>query len=205
MNRLRSLAAGIALISVSCRASYPVPPDPTIVAVQIFSVYPLSYVEVGKSYSFYAYAVWSDGAYEPVTEKATWASSDSTILSPGVYAGTFNTKAPGRIDISATYRSATGVLSIPAVVFGSLSYPRLAISAGNPDVYGGKGYLSLTLMTAASSSTPVTTLAAWTSDNPAVATVANGSLEVHGVGPTMIRATYNNLTAECWLSVWPRS
>lgn len=198
----------LALVTVSCHASYPTAPSsPTIVAVQVQYSRAMSYASVGTSYAFDAYAIRSDGGWEYVTASATWASSDSQVMSPaGGIAGTFNTVSPGQADVTATYRSVVGRLSIPAIRADRSPYPRLYIYGGNPHIVGANSPIHLTFTeTATSSEQDVTNLATWTSANTTVVTVGGGVVTAVGPGTTVIRATYNGQTLDYGLSVLPRS
>jgi serine/threonine-protein kinase len=49
---------------------------------------------------------------------------------------------------------------------------------------------------------PIATIAKWTTDNPALATIsAEGMLQTHGAGRTLVRAQVDQITSEFWLEV----
>ncbi len=203
MRWLRSLPIVLALVAASCHASYPAAPDPTIVAVQVFYSYAISHLDVRSSYSFYAYAIRSDGACVDVTAAATWSSSDSQVMTPQLTPGSFRTVGAGRADVSARYQSLVGTLSIP--VTDRLTYPLLSVQGGDPRTVGSRDYVSLLLYDSVNSrGQSVTDLATWTSADPSIARVAGGVVTGVRAGTTSIRATYRDLSIEYGLSVQPR-
>jgi hypothetical protein len=207
MKRVRWGPVVLALVAASCSASYPAAPDPTWIALQVFYVQPMSYAAVGSTYSFSAYAIRSDGAYEDVTSAAAWTSTDWRVLCPLTTAGSFAAAAAGQADVAVRWDSMVGILSIPVNQTDRLTYPRLSITGGSGLTVSAKTHVILRLMYSAAlwDSVTVTDLATWTSANPAVVKVEGGLVTGVHAGTTQISATYNGLTVEYGLSVHPIS
>lgn len=206
---LRLLSIGLLLVgltSAACTASYPT--EPTKAAPVGLSIqYAIPKGRIGTAanganrYSFSAITVDGDGAFEVVTSRASWLSSDDNVARPDA-AGVFVPVGPGRAD--AIVRFAGMEATAPMVVVESAlldSYPRLnVVSPGtSPRAWLREGPFT-------SQSRNVTSSASWTSSDPRVATIsAAGAVTAgSGIGTTLITATFNGLTDWYWLSIGPR-
>ncbi len=204
----RSFVCLVCAVLPACQASYPSQPTAArSIALMIHSG-ALVPVEVGTNApTFLAYALDSDGAWRAVTSEATWSSSD-----PGVARVVEHSRlmplSPGSITITARYDGVTATADM--VVIDNTrtvppSYPRLQLFPNFQSQVGSRAAVSaLYQATSNSSRQDVRTAAAWSSDDPRVATVdGNGILQMLAVGRTVIRASYDDASAWFYLSVAP--
>jgi hypothetical protein len=205
--RIRSLLMSvIAIGTVACRASYPAAPtdDSVPVAFYVLHTQTFGFAAVGSTYSFLAYTLTSDGAYEDVTSRTTWVSSDAGVLRPGATVAAFAAVASGPVEVVARHREF--VHSIPMFVIrpDRQPYPYLSISAGAPRTLGEASQAVARVQQSATVSQVVTDFATWASSNPGVATVNRGLVTAVSTGTTQITASYDGLSAFYNLSVRPR-
>jgi hypothetical protein len=193
MRLLRLIPFVFALVSAACTPTYPTPPDPTIVAVQVFYARPMSAALTGSSYEFTAYSVRSDGVYEDVTRKATWSSSDPQVLQLCSWwwtAGTFVAVSAGRADVTARYQSVSGTLSIPVLLSDRLTYPRLLISGGDPHTVGKTDKIKVVLLdTSHPWGQEISSGVGWKIADPSIVRVEGMSVTALRVGTATVKAT----------------
>jgi hypothetical protein len=211
--RLYASAVGLAFLLAGCHASYPsAPSNPTIVALQVHYPRALGPVSVISGFGLLAYTLNSDGAYEDVTTKAAWSSSDPSVISRGAVVPTFGPMpfvaiGPGSADITAQYLGFS--TSVPMVTFRAdrPAFPSLTISSpGDPRTVGTSAPSVARVQRSATDSQDVTTVATWSSSDPhAVSVAADGSVRAIAPGTAQITASYNGLTAWYGLSVAPAS
>lgn len=207
---LRPWALVLACLCASCNASYPPLPTPTTRGIQVFYTRAMGYALVGSSYSFSAYAIRSDGAYEDVTSSATWLSSDPQIFRPSTTGvpngvpGFYQALAVGSVDVRAQYQNAFGELHLTVTRTDRFVYPYLTISGGDPRSVGVKSPLSLSVQAGPTSSQPIPSGATVTSSDTSVATVEGTTVTGVGVGTAYLTVTYNNMIAVSGLSVLPQ-
>jgi trimeric autotransporter adhesin len=206
----RALSCLIILISIplaACHASYPVGPTdpaPAPVAFQVQYKTPLGFVSVGTSFSFGAYVLRSDGAYEDVTLRTTWSSTDPSVIRSTTGVGVFVASALGPADVVAQYERFTTTLSLFVTRTDRPVYPFVTVSAGAPRNIGDSFPATLTLRPSATSIQNVTDLAAWQSSDPSVLTVSpRGVVTAVGTGTAQITASYEGLSAWYAWSVPP--
>lgn len=78
---LRSWLLAVPLTAIAaCSASYPAAPEPVLASLEVHYPGPTGWTFPGFSQTFKAYAVNTDGGYEDVTVRATWTSSDVTVV-----------------------------------------------------------------------------------------------------------------------------
>lgn len=197
------------VVAAACAASYPTAPSPAVpIALQVHYGSAIGRVRPGSTYAFQAYSLDTDGAYELVTLRATWTSSDVTVVQPtSISPSTFLPVAPGAARITARYggleASAWMVVSDPLLQ----RFPLLSVSPAHPGGIGRSAQvIALLQQTAGSSRVNVTTMVAWSSADPAVATIAsNGVIRAVGPGTTLITASLDELTDWYWVSIAPGS
>ena len=216
MNRTCSLwfVCAFSIASASCHASYPAAPtDATPVAFQIYYTTPVGLALVGTRYPFDAYTLRADGAYEDVTMRATWSSSDPSTMSPGVV--TFGTPtgsplflavAPGAADVTAHYEGLSSSLPMFVIRPDRRVYPFLSIAMPSvlPWTVGRQGQAVARVERTATTRDIVTGLASWSSSNSEVLTVRQGLLTAVATGTAHITVSYEGLSAFVGVSVHPR-
>ena len=212
-NRIRSVwLAALVVAATSCRASYPVTPtEPTPLSLQIYYRNPVALALVGSSYTFDAFTLRSDGAYENVTSHTTWSSSDPSVLRHNTVnsstGAVFAAVAPGPADVVVHYRGFSSAVSMFVIRPDRRVYPQLSI--GLPPVsslsVGQKGQATASVLEiGAPAFEVVTDVASWSSSNPDVLRVERGgALTVVAPGTTHITASYNGLSAFVGVSVHP--
>ena len=166
--------------------------------------FPTGNASVGSFYRFRAYLRTADGAYDDVTAKAVWLSSDPSILrldTPGLFTAT----STGAADVLARYNGLAGSLSMFVVRADRQTYPRLALTIGSFIRIGSTSQATARLEQSSTSSTTVTEAAVWTSSNPDVATISRGGLITPvAPGTTLVTATYDQYSGWLAVSVAPR-
>jgi hypothetical protein len=210
MNRMpsRRLVFLGAIIAASCHASYPVAPtDPTPLSFQIYYRNPVAFASVGSFYSFDAYVLRADGAYENVTSQTTWSSSDPAVLRQSTSSfSTFNAVASGPADVIGRYRGLSSSVSMFVTRPDRRVFPQLSIGLQPfpPWTVGQKGQATANVLEIGAPAIEVVTdLASWSSSNPDVLRVERGAWAVVAPGTAHITASYNGLSAFVAVSVHP--
>lgn len=203
--------AGVSLFLGACHASYPSAPSNIVtVALQVHYPTALGPVPVVSSFGLMAYSVNSEGAFEDVTKKAAWSTSDPAVigrsLSQSSIAEVFAAFAPGSGNITAQYQGFSTTITVVSFRPDRAVYPSLTISSrGDPRLVGASGPSVVRLYRGSTDFDDVTRLATWSSSDPGVATVsADGTVLGVAPGTTQIRAAYAGLTTSYALSIPPR-
>ena len=202
------LVCGLALAvaaAAGCEATYPASPSDPVPVVRLELLYRSATrdLAVGSNVSLIAYAVDADGVYRDVTPAATWLTSDRLILRPATFdSAAFTAIAIGTATITAVYQGATGTL--PVTVAPTRTAPYLDLSPGDPFTVGAAAQARATLINSNAPSQTVTDFAAWTSSDPAVATVERGLVRAVSPGTAHITASYGGFTSRYALSIRPR-
>lgn len=141
------------------------------------------------------YNIYEDGELKSstnVTASAVWITSSSTTAE--VDKGLVKGNRIGPVTITASYNDLTCKASV--LVQGpptmSLGWKSKAIKRGdvitNVAIYHPND---------GSSSKNVTASASWTTSNPGIATVGNGTISGHSPGTAIVTATWNGTSASC--------
>jgi hypothetical protein len=204
---LRIAVVAPVLAACACSASYPtVPSEPTPVTMQILVNRPLGAAVADSAYSFSAYALRSDFAWEDVTAAAEWRSSSTAVLRPFNVDGTFMATGPGSASVLVRHEGLAASFDVTVLAAPPLHRPRLSVSVlPDPRVVGGSGSAAATLSPLSGSSVTVTADAIWESSDPSVVTVDRGRLVGVGPGTATITASYQGLSDSVRVSVAPPS
>jgi len=204
----RAFAIALTLALASCRATYPAAPTTTDVSLLLLGGMTESLTWQG--YAFRAFTLRADGAYEEVTETATWSSSDTAVMTPRAPSGYFWAAAAGTSVITVRKGSLVASRTVAVLDSGRLTYPRLSYTQGADLTPGASSYFTLWWSEVRTNngwpyiwSGDVTSVAAWTSDNPSIVRVSGSALTGVSVGLTMVRASYNGISIEVLVSVYP--
>ena len=169
---------------------------------------PVGLGSVGATYTFSAFVLASDGAYEDVTARAAWSESNSQILvkSRSVtfpLAVAYSAAAPGNVEIAAQYQGLRSSIVISVIRPDRQSFPNLGITPVSPRVMGGSARSVLRWNQSAATSDTVTELATWSSSDTRVVTVDRGLISAVAPGTAMVTASYNGQLAWYGLSIPP--
>jgi hypothetical protein len=208
---LRLCTAGtIGLMGAACQASYPSSPStPSPAALQIHVPSALGPVPVISGFGLFAYVLNSAGAYEDVTMRASWSTSDPLVISRAATTPTtgpmpFIAMSVGTAVITAQYQGFSTSVTIATFRRDRPAYPTLIVSGGDARSLGSSTPAIATLQQSATESQNVTTLASWSSSDGTVATVgSDGVVRAIAPGTTLITASFNGLSASYLLSVSP--
>ena len=179
----------------------------TPVGFQIYYRNPVAFALVGSFYTFDAYILRADGAYEDVTPRTTWSSSNPAVLRQTTgNLSTFNAVATGPADVIGGYLGFSS--SVPMFVTrpDRPVSPQLSLSlqAVPPYTVGQKGQaIARVLEIGGPVAEVVTDLASWSSSNPDVLRVERGAWTVVAPGTAHITASYNGLSGFIGVSVHP--
>lgn len=167
-------------------------PDPILVSTVIVAPDTLN-LTVGSTGTLTA-TVGPDTA---TNQAVTWASSDANIATVDEN-GVVTAVAPGTATITAT---AGDVSATCEVTVSAVTVPATGVSVNPAELtlsIGGTDRLTANLEPANATDT-----VAWSSSNPAVATVENGVVTAAGVGEAVITATAGGYSAACAVTVQP--
>jgi hypothetical protein len=192
--------------SASCSASYPsAPATAQLTSLQVQYAVPTPDPRVGRAVPFVAYAVDSDGVWTDVTAQTAWRVGDSSVVR--VSSGsTMLAIGSGSTDVVGSYGGQ--VASVPILVRPEPGTPRLEFTnLSGPVTLDRAGGVSLSQEPATGGF--ATSLATWTSSNPAIVTVsvinsASARLSPHGTGTARVTATLGGLSSSMSVSVGPR-
>jgi hypothetical protein len=214
---LRILIIAACAGAAGCTAAYPTEPTKAeAVALYIAYATPKGRTTPGPSsttngYSFVAYTVDRDGAYERVTDRATWSSSNDEIARPlsGVTTAatrTFLAVSPGEANVIVRFQgletTAAMLIVSPAI---ATTIPRLELAAAGLNVIGSPNQARAFYRPPTGSQQDVTNAASWSSSNPEIATVERGAIKAISSGTTIITANFEGLVDWFWFSVIPNS
>ena len=210
MHHLR--AAFIVLVAgplAACHASYPFRPSPaTPTALHIFYTRALAPQLVGASFGFTAYVFNSDGAWDDVTSRASWSSSNSIVAALDAPPSRFVALAPGFADISVAYQGLASGVPVTVYEPDAQPFPFLNITPADPRTVGQRATASVTLRLSPTQTQSPQAAATWGSSDEHVATVAPTSpntalVTAIGPGTARITVTLNGVTGWYGLSVVP--
>lgn len=213
-----SLIVLMGIASASCTASYPTQPTKaTPTALYLAYAAPKGRAAPGTNsvingYSFFAYTLDSDGAFERVSERVVWSSSDDGILRPlaGVSSAgvkSFLAISPGSADVIARLEGLQATAPT-LIVHGDVvsRTPRIDLSWNGQGTVGSLSKATAFLRPQTGSQRDVSNSATWSSSDPAVATVGEGgAIRAVGAGTTIITANVDGLVDWFWFSVRPLS
>ena len=149
-------------------------------------------VPAGGTFAFTARGLYSDGGSGDVTTSVTWSTDDPSIASIDP-SGRLSANRPGNTLVRATLGGIVGqaLVSVPrpALVGLTIDPPSGSLTVG------GGTFFRATAHYGDGSSSDVTTIASWTSDNPIVATVTSGAVIGNGPGSAGITASFGGYSA----------
>ena len=171
--------------------SNPVQGGPNVTAV---SVNPSSAtVSPGSTQQFTAVARYTDGSQKDVTQSAAWSTSNSSVAT--IHSGGMaSAVALGTTAVTATLNNSAGLPPISAtatlnVATTAKSLSSIAVTPSGLNLSpGASQQLTATGTFSDGSQADETSLASWTSSNPAVATVSAGGM-VTAVAPGSVTIT----------------
>ena len=212
-----SIVAAVCTGAAGCSASYPTAStkaDP--VALYLAYAAPKGRTAPGSNnvinaYSFIAYTIDRDGAYERVTDRATWSSSDDGIARPltgltPTATKTFLAVSPGDATVIARFQGLEATAPMLIVDTAILTrIPRIELAAAGPSIVGSLNSARVFFRPPIGSQQDVTNSARWSSSNPDVATVDRGAIRAISSGTTIIAANFEGLVDWFWFSVIPKS
>ncbi|TVY08765.1 Ig-like domain-containing protein [Paenibacillus cremeus] len=147
-----------------------------------------------------AKAVLTGGSYEEVTDKGTWTTSNTSVLT--VEKGKLKAVGAGTAKVAVSY---LGVTADTQVII-RLPYQAVIVSP-QKDLYmftsDSPVQLSSFVSNDAISRSEVTLQASWSTSNPMVASVSNGLVSPKAVGKSTIKISYRGLTKELAVTVLP--
>jgi Big-like domain-containing protein len=203
-------AGAIGLVGAACQASYPLSPStPSPAALQIHVPSALGPVPVVSGFALFAYVLNSEGAYEDVTMRASWSTSDPSVISRAATTSTigpmpFVAMSVGTAVITAQYQGFSTSVTIATFRRDRPAFPTLMVTGGDARLLRSSAPATATLQQSATESQTVTTLVSWSSSDGTVATVgSDGMVRAMGPGTTLITASFNGLSASYLLSVSP--
>ena len=148
---------------------------------------------------FTATGKYSDGTSEVIRSQATWSSSDTTVVTV-TYGGLVTAVAPGTATITVTQGSIWGhtTVTVTPVTLSSIS-----VTHANPTTpVGVTQQFRATGIYSAGTINDITTQVAWSSSNPAVATVNDkGLVTTIAAGTSIITATSGTASGSTILTV----
>jgi hypothetical protein len=161
----------------------------TLVSIDVLPAAPTLFV--GSTTPFTATAVYSDATTADVTELATWTSDTTSVLTVSDAAGTkgdAQALAPGAARVTATYQGVPGFTDATVVHEGGLV--SIAILPVAPETVVGGTVELFAMGTYDDGTTSVLNdSATWSSTDPLIATVSNGTVTGEAAGSATITAT----------------
>jgi hypothetical protein len=195
MSQRLALSAALALLVVGCGTK--VTPVPKALSMTAGSML----FGIGKTSQLTAYERLTDGSVVTVTDKATWTSSDPSVVSVSS-SGLLTTHAVGGATISASYDSLSASKTV------SVQLPVLTtFRIGVPSAFTAAGQTQQLTATAGfndGSSQDVSSSTQWSSDETSVISITAGGLaSSSALGVAVINAAYTQLFASATTTVTP--
>lgn len=140
-----------------------------------------------------ASAIYQNGEVQTITNEAEWSSANPAVAT--VEGGRVELKGYGSTAITVTYedQSAVVMVDVPAPEPEPEPNPVIKLEAAQTILTGRPGDSMEVTVSATYKNgevQDVTNRAAWSSANPAIATVGGGKIELQGYGSTTITVTY---------------
>jgi hypothetical protein len=170
--------------------------------LQLHFASPLGDASLRSVYSFLAYVVRSDGAWQEVTNQATWSSPDPIVFR-SLGSGRFAADSVGLSGVRVQYQGLGAFADIVVIDPARQAVPRLSLSPAQTLTVGTSGQATAFLLSSSGGSRDVTPDAAWDSSDPAVASVDRGRITVKAPGTTRIMVAYDGLVSSYTFSVRP--
>ncbi|SFA97369.1 Ig-like domain (group 2) [Cohnella sp. OV330] len=159
-------------------------------------------VQLGQNITLKAKGV-NGGTLDDLADKATWTSSDASVVS--VSAGKLTLNAAGKATITAKYQGRTDTIELTVTSpYKSMSIADASGVKGPFEMQVGEAAKALvaTTLSAASANENVTAKATWKSSNEAIATVDEaGKVTPVAAGTATITASYLGVSATAIVAV----
>jgi uncharacterized protein YjdB len=127
----------------------------------------------GTKIGFTATGTYSDGSTHDLTNVVSWSSDNTAVLTISSVNGVGNGVAPGQANVTATLGSLSP--SVPVVVTNA-TIVSIAVNTTTPTLpTGGRGVMTAVGTFSDGSTQHLSSYAAWSSDNTAVATVGTNT------------------------------
>ena len=215
-----SLVTVLCVITTACTATYPTEPTKGQ-PVGLYLAYSGPKGRTGQgilgqgtfnAYGFIAYTIDADGAYERVTDRASWSSSEDGVVRAQTGVTTAGIKhytavAPGEASVVAQFRGLQATAPVLVVTNDVMTRtPRVDLTWSGSNTVGSSSKASVLWRPPSGASQDVSNLATWTSSHPEVATVtASGNIRAVSAGTTIITANVDGMVDWFWFSVLPGS
>jgi uncharacterized protein YjdB len=197
-----TIQASVSGISGSTKLTVPAA---TLVSIAVTPANPS--LTKGATLQFKATGTYSDNSTQDLTSTVAWSSSDTavaTILSGGSQPGLATAVGSGTTTIQASLSGVSGstALTVPAATLVSI-----AVTPANPSLAAGKTLQFKSTGTYSDNSTQdLTSAAAWTSSDTAVATILSGGSQTGlatavSSGTTTIQASVSGVSGSTTLTV----
>jgi len=155
-------------------------------------------IAVGATQQFSATATYSDGTTSAVTSGVTWSTSATSIATINA-TGLATAASAGQTTVTATYQGKSGSAQLTATIATVMSVAVTPSSASVP--VGGTQQFTATATYSDGTTSNVSSTAAWSSSNTAVATVnAVGLATAVANGQATLTATYQGKSGSATLT-----
>ncbi|MGD8192283.1 Ig-like domain-containing protein [Brevibacillus ginsengisoli] len=145
-------------------------------------------LQVGKTETLSAHALYADGRDVDVTSQAEWISSAPTVAE--IRGGTITALTNGTASITVRYGNRLATVQVNVGVIQTLTVDPTNLVMGQ----GETKNLSLTATYMDGTKKDVTSLATWTSAQPTVASVTQGTVTANTNGHAVITAAFESKT-----------
>lgn len=163
-------------------------------------------IPVGHKSTFQAIGIFSDGRKQDISNSVVWSSSDTAVLSVSnetTTAGEFSALNAGSTTITASYRNINSTINMTVT---AITLNKIVIQSAETSMAAGTSLqLVATAFYSDDSSSNVSTLANWSSDNASILSVSNlgnkGFISALSPGETTIRAEYLGIASELSINI----
>ena len=156
-------------------------------------------VPLGNTQQFTATGTFSDSSTQNLTSSVTWTSSDTTVATIAAN-GLATTLLTGTTTITATSGAITDAVTLTVGISELVS---ISVTPVSPSIaLGNTVQLAATGNYTDGSTQDLTSVAAWSSSDPGVATISSGALVTStGIGTATMSATFNGVIGSTPVSV----
>jgi probable HAF family extracellular repeat protein len=161
-------------------------------------------VAVGATQQFTATGTYSDGSSADITSSVTWSTAKSKVATIDS-SGLLTAVARGATNVTASFRSSSASTTVN--VAPAVTLKHLAVTPVKAKVPGGSVQQFTATGTYSDGSTAeVTSAVAWSTANPAVATIdASGQLTGVDQGRTTVTAALGPIAASTTVTIGPKT
>jgi hypothetical protein len=189
----RMLAFALAAAVTACGSDSPAAPTAAASGLHAYLGFGLGDIAVGSNFFASAYIV-RDGVPVSVTSSVSWATTNPSVLHQFSTSAQFQGMAVGTATVTAQFEGLTDSIPVTVVAGPPIPYPYIDLTPSRSVHVGETATARAVYLTSQTVFETVTDIATWSSSNPKVMTVSQGTVRGVSLGFADITVTYKGLS-----------